>query len=336
MIDYFCRMQNYSFVIPVYNRPGEIRELLESMVLLDFDRDFEVVIVEDGSEITAEAVVSEFSEKLQISYYQKPNSGPGNSRNYGMLKAKGNYFIILDSDVLLPPQYLQAVDSFLKTGFFHCFGGADAAHPDFSPLQKAIDYVMTSPLTTGGIRGSSHQKFEPRSFNMGISKEAFEKTGGFGRIHPGEDPDLSQRIRKAGYKTTFIPDAYVFHKRRISWEKFYTQVRKFGLVRPVLTKWHPGSGRLAYWFPLFFIGFVLISIGLAWISVYFLLPLLLYLLAIGIDSGFKNKSMAIGFMSLLAVFIQFGGYGLGFFQSYCTVHILRKSPEKAFPFLFFD
>lgn len=329
---------NYSFIVPVYNRPQEIRELLESMVKLDFDNEFEIVIIEDGSENTSKHVVSDFSEVLQIAYYYKENSGPGDSRNYGMARAKGNYFIILDSDCLLPPHYLSTVDSFLVNNFHHCFGGADAAHEGFSSLQKAINYVMTSFLTTGGIRGNkkSLQKFEPRSFNMGISERAFQETGGFGKIHPGEDPDLSQRILKAGYHTVFIPDAFVYHKRRISWQKFYNQVKKFGLARPILNRWHPSSAKITFWFPTLFIVFVALSLVAAIIVDFlFLLPLLVYLLLIFIDSSIKNHSVYIGLLSVFAVFIQFFGYGWAFLKSFWFMAILNKEPEKQFPFLFF-
>ncbi|MCK5906773.1 MAG: glycosyltransferase family 2 protein, partial [Flavobacteriales bacterium] len=186
-------MLSYSFIIPVFNRPNEIRELLESFNEVEFDRDYEIVIVEDGSTEKSDAIIEEYGKDLNISYYFKPNSGPGDSRNYGMERAKGNYFIVLDSDVILPPNYLLEVDKFLNTKFVHAFGGPDDAHASFSDLQKAINFAMTSFLTTGGIRGGKKQvgKFQPRSFNMGISKDAFEATGGYGKIHPGEDPDLT-------------------------------------------------------------------------------------------------------------------------------------------------
>ncbi len=329
----------YSFIIPVYNRPQEIRELLESFKEVRFPRPYEILIVEDGSSETSEAVISEFREDLQISYYFKENSGPGPSRNYGMERAKGNYCIILDSDCLLPPHYLETVDAFLTNEFFHCFGGADAAHESFTSLQKAINYVMTSFFTTGGIRGSqkSVQQFEPRSFNMGISAEAFQKTKGFGKIHPGEDPDLSQRIRKAGYRTTFLPGAYVYHKRRISWKKFYTQVKKFGLVRPILNSWHPGTAKITFWFPtlfvLFVIGSVLLTALLDW---RFIAPLALYMLLLFVDSTIKNKSPLIGGMSVVALFVQFFGYGLAFLKSTFYIGWLKKDPKQQFPNLFFD
>ncbi|GER60863.1 glycosyltransferase [Patiriisocius marinus] len=328
----------YSFIIPVYNRPQEITELLESFSLLKFDRSFEIVIIEDGSTEPSNEIVSQFSDQLTISYYSKPNSGPGDSRNYGMRKATGNYFIILDSDCILPPEYLYTVDNFLKQTYIDCFGGADAAHKSFTALQKAINYTMTSLFTTGGIRGSKKavQKFEPRSFNMGISQRAFEATTGFARIHPGEDPDLSHRIKKAGFETVFIPGAAVFHKRRISWKKFYQQVRKFGLVRPILSKWHPISSKITFWFPTLFVVFVLASILLAlsfgWLL---LLPLIAYCLLIFLDSSIKNKNIYIGLLSVVAMFVQFVGYGIAFWKSTLYIHILGKDPEVTFPKLFF-
>lgn len=305
---------------------------------MDFDASYEIVIVEDGSSESAEKVIAEFSETLNVSYYFKPNSGPGDSRNFGMQKAKGNYFIILDSDCLLPPHYLKTVQSFLSQNFVNCYGGADAAHQSFSPLQKAINYVMTSFITTGGIRGSekSVSNFEPRSFNMGISKEAFLKTGGFAKIHPGEDPDLSQRIIKAGFETAFVPDAYVYHKRRISWNKFYTQVKKFGMVRPILNSWHPQASKISFWFPSCFVFFVISSVIMALlVDLKWFLPLLGYMVLIFIDSSYRNSSVYIGALSVIAVFVQFFGYGLAFLKSTFYIALLKKDPQKQFPSLFF-
>src|SRR5690554_2723960 len=226
----------FSFIVPVYNRPDEISELLQSLSLQDFDKPFEVVIVEDGSTESSEEIVDRFKDTLPITYLKKENSGPGSSRNYGMQRAKGNYFIILDSDCLVPPHYLSLVQNTLKTDFVDCYGGPDAAHPSFSNIQKAINYAMTSMLTTGGIRGNrmARDRFQPRSFNMGISRAAFERTEGFGNIHPGEDPDLTFRIWEAGFGTRLLTGAYVYHKRRIDWNKFFVQVKKFGMVRPIL------------------------------------------------------------------------------------------------------
>lgn len=329
---------SYSIIVPVYNRPNEIDELLESLLHQDFKKEYEIVIVEDGSNESSDKIIEKYLPKLNIKYFYKDNSGPGNSRNYGMGKATGNYFIILDSDVILPPHYLSEIDVFLENTYLDCFGGADAAHDSFTALQKAINYTMTSLFTTGGIRGSekSIQKFEPRSFNMGISKEAFEATQGFSRIHPGEDPDLSQRIIKAGFTTGFLPNAFVYHKRRISWKKFYTQVKKFGTARPFLSKWHPTTEKITFWFPTLFVFFVLFSIALSiLINPLVLLPLGFYLGLILLDSTVKNKSLFVGLLSIFAVFVQFFGYGLAFLKSTFYIKILGRDPEKQFPKMFF-
>jgi glycosyltransferase involved in cell wall biosynthesis len=329
----------FSFVVPVYNRPGEIRDLLQSMLSLDFEEDYEVVIVEDGSSDPCRKVLQDFEGLIDISYYYKPNSGPGDSRNFGMRKAKGNYFLILDSDVLLPPHYLREVESFLKDNYVDCFGGPDAAHSSFSGIQKAINYAMTSTLTTGGIRGNKKavDKFQPRSFNMGISKAAFETSGGFGNIHPGEDPDLSLRLEKLEFTTALIPDAAVYHKRRIDWEKFYRQVRKFGKVRPILNRWHPGSAKITYWFPSVFISGLLFSIVLlllGWPLLFWVF--VVYFVIIAIDATIKNKSFYIGIAAVVATFIQFWGYGTGFLESVWKLYFMKMSPQTAFPNLFFN
>jgi glycosyltransferase involved in cell wall biosynthesis len=328
----------YSFIIPVYNRPDEIQELLSSMKKLNFSKPFEIVIIEDGSNFTSEHVVSKFQKKLNISYFKKQNTGPGDSRNYGMQKAKGNYFLILDSDCILPDNYLKKVDESIIKNFIHCFGGPDAAHESFSDIQKAINYVMTSFFTTGGIRGGKKSigKFQPRSFNMGLSKEAFIETQGFGKIHPGEDPDLTIRLWKKGYETRLIKEAYVFHKRRISWMKFYDQVKKFGKCRPILNTWHPETKKITYWFPtLFVIGVILSLISLFFSSYILLFIFIFYVTLIFVDSSIKNKSFKIGLLSLLALFIQFFGYGIGFFKSTIKVGVLKQKPQDAFPMLFF-
>ena len=239
------KISDISFIIPVYNRPDEVEELMDSFLELDGEKSFEIVIIEDGSSLTSEGVLKAYRDQLNISYFFKQNSGPGDSRNYGMERAQGNYFIILDSDCILPKNYMTEVMASLKANYVDCFGGPDAAHESFSNLQKAINFSMTSILTTGGIRGKKESvgKFQPRSFNMGLSKKAFEATGGFGTIHPGEDPDLSIRLESLGFETALYPEVKVFHKRRISWSKFYTQVYKFGMVRSILNKWHPHTKR---------------------------------------------------------------------------------------------
>ncbi|WP_111659228.1 glycosyltransferase [Olleya aquimaris] len=327
-----------SFIIPVYNRPNEIEELLESFSKLEGTHDYEIVIVEDGSSLTSKAVIDKYNKQLNISYYYKSNSGPGDSRNYGMSKAKGNYFIILDSDCLLPSQYLNTVIDSLHSEYVDCFGGPDKSHHSFSNIQKAIDFSMTSFITTGGIRGGkrSVNQFQPRSFNMGLSKTAFEATHGFGNIHPGEDPDLSIRLWSLGFKTKLIPEAYVYHKRRISWSKFYKQVYKFGSVRPILNSWHPQTKKLTYWFPTLFCLAVLVAIIFTFFNIN--LPiylLLLYYVAVFILALIKTKSLVIALQAWLALSIQFIGYGYGFLKSTLLLYFKNSKPEIIFPDLFF-
>ncbi|PKP24141.1 MAG: glycosyl transferase family 2 [Bacteroidetes bacterium HGW-Bacteroidetes-2] len=328
-----------SFIVPVYNRPEEIHELLESFVMQNEPSKYEIVIVEDGSNETSEKIVDSFKNKLQISYYFKPNTGPGDSRNFGMNKAKGNFFILLDSDCILPPNYVCALNEALSIKQIECFGGPDAAHNNFSDLQKAINYTMTSYLTTGGIRGKNNavHKFEPRSFNMGLSKKAFEATGGFGKIHPGEDPDLSLRLRKAGFESHFIKEVFVYHKRRISWSSFYKQVKKFGLVRPILSSWHPESAKITFWFPSFFVLFFFFSIFCLFFGFWqFILILGVYFLLIFIDSSRANNNIKIGLLSVKAICFQFLGYGLAFLKSTFFIRFLKQDPKRKFPELFFD
>jgi dephospho-CoA kinase len=328
----------FSIIIPVYNRPDEINELLESLIQSTYTSDYEIVIVEDGSTITCQDVVQKFTDRLSISYYSKPNSGPGDSRNFGMKKAKGNYCIIFDSDCIIPNQYLSQVEKELKSKYVDCFGGPDKALKSFSNIQKAINFAMTSFLTTGGIRGGSEKidKFQPRSFNMGISKKAFEVSKGFGNIHPGEDPDLSIRLWKLGYETRLFSSAFVYHKRRIDWDKFSIQVSKFGKARPILNSWYPEYKKITYWFPsLFIIGFV-ISFALLFVLFdWFLKFYFLYFVIIFIVSSIQNRNPIIGLLSIVAVWKQFFGYGIGFLKSFYKINILGKQPQEAFPELFF-
>lgn len=328
----------FSFIIPVYNRPDEIDELLQSLVHQTYTDDFEIVVVEDGSTVNCQDVVNKYLNQLNVSYYFKKNSGPGDSRNYGMKVAKGNYFIILDSDCIIPENYLVEVDMFLTNNYVDCFGGPDAAHDSFSDVQKAINQTMTSVLTTGGIRGASEKlgKFQPRSFNMGISKEAFEASGGFGKIHPGEDPDLSIRLWKMNFKTALIPNAHVFHKRRIDWEKFYKQVNKFGKARPILNQRYPEYSKITYWFPaVFMVGFYIsVLFVIVGINVFFYCYLL-YFLTLFIETLVKTKNLKIGFLTIIATFIQFFGYGAGFLYSYFLLNIKKQDPELAMPEMFF-
>lgn len=329
----------FSFIIPVFNRPQEVQELLESLAVSSYKKEFEVVIIEDGSTATCEDIVQKYLEKLDISYFYKNNSGPGDSRNYGMQKAKGDYFIIFDSDCIIPADYLEKVEKQLAGAYVDCYGGPDKALASFSKIQISINFAMTSFLTTGGIRGGSEKinTFQPRSFNMGLSKKAFLDSKGFGTIHPGEDPDLVLRLWKLGYKTQLFENCFVYHKRRIDWDKFEKQVVKFGKVRPILNSWHPQYTKPTFWFPsIFIVGFFL-SILLLLLAID--LPLKLYFVyffLIFIASSIVNRNITIGFLSVKAVLKQFYGYGFGFLESFFKVVILKKNPQETFPELFFE
>jgi glycosyltransferase involved in cell wall biosynthesis len=328
----------FSLIIPIFNRPEEIEELLQSLLVQDFKNSFEVVIVEDGSSLSCREIVEKFQSKLDISYYFKPNSGPGDSRNYGMNVAKGDYFIIFDSDCIIPPHYLSEVEKALHLNFTDCFGGPDKALDSFSDVQKAINFAMTSFITTGGIRGGSEtiDKFQPRSFNMGLSRKAFEASGGFAKIHPGEDPDLSIRLWDLGFETKLIPEAFVYHKRRIDWVKFYKQVNKFGKARPILNHWYPKYSKITYFFPSGFLLGMVLAIVTAILKSYILIFIftiyfeLLFILAL-----LQTKSFKIGLLAVFATLIQFYGYGIGFLKSFILIQIFKQKPEKAFPELFF-
>lgn len=328
----------FSIIIPVYNRPQEIQELLASCVDVTGINCCEIVIVEDGSEQTCQSIVETYKRDLNLSYYFKTNSGPGDSRNYGMRKAKTDYFIILDSDVLLPKNYIINIKNHLNLHFVHCFGGPDKAHQSFSEVQKAINYSMTSFWTTGGVRGREKQKkgFQPRSFNMGLSKKAFQDSGGFSSIHPGEDPDLSLRLKELGYQTDLFSDCYVYHKRRINWQKFANQVYKFGLVRPILNLWHPNSHKMIFYLPsVFSLGF-LFAIGLILLDVYVLFLVYgFYFIFVLIDAFVQTKSLKIACYAVWAICIQFFGYGFAFLKSSLALYIFKHKPEKKYPFLFY-
>ena len=309
---------DFSIIIPVYNRPQEIEELLNSLTQQDFKDDFEVIIVEDGSTVKADEIVKSFQDQLNIHYFFKENSGAGFSRNFGMQKAKGNYFIILDSDVILPQHYLSAIKNKLISNFTDAFGGPDKAHKSFTNLQKAINYSMTSVLTTGGIRGKKKAvgKFQPRSFNMGLSKKAFEITGGYSAMKAGEDIDLTFRLWENGFETQLIEEAYVYHKRRTSISQFFKQTFAFGTARPILNTKYPSTKKLTYWFPsLFVIGLILAIIFNFWGYSLLLNIFIGYFIALSIDSTIENKNLVVGILSIITSIVQFFGYGLGFLKS---------------------
>jgi glycosyltransferase involved in cell wall biosynthesis len=308
----------FSIIIPVYNRPQEIEELLESLTKQDFSDSFEVLVVEDGSTEKSENIVETYKNKLDLKYFFKENSGAGDSRNFGMQQATGNYFIILDSDVIVPKQYVSEVAKGLNENYTDAFGGPDAAHKSFTSLQKAINYSMTAVLTTGGIRGKKKAvgKFQPRSFNLGLSKTAFSKTNGFSKLKVGEDIDLTFRLWEARMETQLIEKAFVYHKRRSTIKQFFKQTFAFGTARPQLNKRYPETAKLTYWFPsLFIMGFDISVIAAifgfwqlaAFYGCYFVLLFL--------DSLFQNKSITVALLSIITTFTQHLGYGLGFLES---------------------
>ena len=354
----------YSFIIPVYNRPDEVDELLDSLTRQTL-RDFEVVIVEDGSAVPCKEIVDQYADRLAICYYYKENSGPGQTRNYGVKRANGEYMIILDSDCIIPEGYLEAVEEELVRKKADAFGGPDRAHDSFTDVQKAINYAMTSFFTTGGIRGGKKKldKFYPRSFNMGVRKEVYQALGGFSKMRFGEDIDFSIRIFKGGYVCRLFPEAWVWHKRRTDLKKFFKQVHNSGIARINLYKKYPESLKLVHMLPaVFTLGVVfllllfMVGLGLMafnWLGIMAsavedasmlhvgvflgglvclcsLLPLLILSLVICIDSAYRNRSLWIGLLSVPASFIQLTGYGSGFLRAWWKRCVRGKSEFSAF------
>lgn len=322
----------FSFVIPLFNRPEEINELLQSLSKIK-GSNFEVIVVEDGSEIDSKSIVEKYLQTLSIKYFFKENSGPGQSRNFGADKAIGNYLIFLDSDCIVPPHYLQTVELFLENNAVDLFGGPDKAHHSFSNLQKAINYSMTSLLTTGGIRGKSESvsSFHPRSFNMGVKKYVFSKIGGFGTMRFGEDLDLSLRILNAGYNSFLIKDAFVYHKRRSNLRQFFKQIYNSGYARIHLTELHPGTLKWIHFLPTVFTLSFLACIILSFFwSFLFILPFVIYAIAICIHSGIENRSLIVSILSIPASFTQHFAYGLGFIDGFISRVVLKKDKKGAF------
>jgi len=314
-----------SIIIPVFNRPDELRELLQSLAA-QTDKDFEVIVVEDGSEKRSDGIIPQFSDSLDIRYFYKENSGPGLSRNYGCERAKSIFFVFLDSDCVLPEHYINTLKPHIDQ--IDAFGGPDRALPTFTPIQKAISYSMTSPLTTGGIRGgkASLEKFHPRSFNMGFSRKVWKTTGGFSSMRFGEDVDLSIRIFDHGFRAILIPECYVYHKRRTDFKKFFKQVYNSGIARINLYKRHPKSLKLVHFFPAAFVVYQVLSIPHAIYHQDFrvLWPTIIYLMAILLHAGIESASIKQGLLSMTASVVQLTGYGSGFIVGFVRRIILRQ------------
>lgn len=362
----------YSLIIPVYNRPDEVRELLDSLLEQHY-KDFEVVVVEDGSSLPCREVVAGYAGRLDVRYYAKENSGPGQSRNYGAERSSGDYLIVLDSDCVLPPGYLEAVDAELRREPSDAFGGPDRAHASFTPVQKAINYSMTSFFTTGGIRGGKKKldKFYPRSFNMGMRRDVYRRLGGFSRMRFGEDIDFSIRIFKAGCSCRLFPEAWVWHKRRTDLRKFFKQVHNSGIARIHLYKKYPESLKAVHLLPAVFtlgVGLLLCAclagcLGsmwvfqiehdylyapqgldglpvhrhlfglLAWLP---LVPLLLFALLIGVDASCRCRSLRVGVLSVGASFVQLTGYGSGFLRAWWQRCVLGREASFAYHDTFYQ
>ncbi len=365
------RCMKYSLIIPVYNRPEEVDELLDSIVGQTF-ADFEVLVVEDGSDRPCRDVVEKYAGRLAVRYCAKPNSGPGQTRNYGAERSRGEYLIVLDSDCVLPPGYLQAVDDELRREPADAFGGPDRAHESFTPVQKAIGYAMTSFFTTGGIRGGKRKmdKFYPRSFNMGVRADVYRRLGGFSKMRFGEDIDFSIRIFKAGCRCRLFPAAWVWHKRRTDLKKFFKQVHNSGIARINLYKKYPESLKMVHLLPaLFTVGAVLLLlaalagwIGSVWVfqmahrypyavempwlaghtplfhalSWLPLLPLLLFALLVGTDAAVRNRSLKVGLLAVGASVVQLAGYGTGFLRAWWLRCVLGRDEFSAFENNFYE
>ena len=317
----------YSIIVPVYNRPGEVKELLESLSAQTV-KPFELVIIEDGSKERCDHLLDHYRSFFAIHYYYKENSGRSDTRNYGMARANGDYLLFFDSDVILPPFYFEKLEAAMAADYCDCFGGPDAADESFSDMQKAVSHAMTSFWTTGGIRGGKAvmEKFCPRTFNMGLSKAVYQKVGDF-KDMMGEDIDLSIRIRNAGFRTRLIREVFVYHKRRIDLRRFYKQVNNFGQARIWLQLIHPGSLKLVHTAPaaMLVMGVMLLiaSLFFPWLL---LLPLLYFMLIL-VDSLLKNKSLKVAVLSVMAAAVQIAGYGMGFLKALWFKMILKQPLE---------
>lgn len=323
-----------SIVVAIFNRKDELFELLNSLIA-QTDKDFEVIIVDDGSFVDLLPTVETFKEMLNIHYFKKANSGPGLSRNYGANRAKNDWLVFVDSDVIVEKDYIENIKKNLEKTECAAFGGADKAHKGFNILQKAISYSMTSVFTTGGIRGSKKAvtRFQPRSFNMGVNKEIFLKIGGFSEMRIGEDPDLSMTIWEKGYKTAFFDDIDVYHKRRTDLGKFSKQVYQFGCARPILNQRHPDYVKPTFWFPtLFLLGYVTGILEYFLLQKGFVLACYgFYTLVIFLHALYLTKNIAIAAQAIITTYIQMFSYGYGFLESWIKLNVLKMKPEDAFP-----
>lgn len=326
----------YSIIIPVYNRPDEVDELLLSLTDQTY-KNFEIILVEDGSLNTCAHIKDKYQPTLAIHYLYQDNTGPGPARNFGAAKSTGDYLIFLDSDCIIPPMYLEEVEKELNHDPSDAFGGADRADDSFTPIQKAINYSMTSFFTTGGIRGGKKQldRFYPRSFNLGVKHEVFDDLGGFAEMRFGEDIDFSIRVIAAGYTSRLFPQSWVYHKRRTNLNKFFKQVFNSGIARINLYKKYPETLKAIHLLPAVFTVGLTGLLACSFLSVFFLFPVLLYALILFIDASVKTHSLYIGLLSVNAAFVQLMAYGSGFLAAYWKVLVLKNNYAKAFSHTFY-
>ncbi len=306
----------FSIIVPVYNRPDEVADLLSSLAAQS-DKGFETVIVEDGSTVDCRRQCEAFRREANVKYYYKENEGRSIARNYGLERAGGDYFVFVDSDCILPPDYIASLRKALAENPADCFGGPDAAHESFTDTQKAINFAMTSFLTTGGIRGGkvSMEKFTPRTFNMGYSREVWEKVGGFREMF-SEDIDMSTRVRLAGFRIALYPDVAVYHKRRVDFRKFWKQVHIFGMSRITLKLLYPGSLKAVHCLPALFVIFAVAMIIGSFFKWWLILPLAAYILTLWIWGMISTRSVKVGTLGVGAAMVQLFGYGTGFIRAY--------------------
>ncbi len=327
-------MNSISIIIAIFNRKDELFELLQSLSF-QTDKEFEIIIVDDGSKIDLKPTVEIFQESLDIHYFRKENSGPGLSRNYGAKRAKNEWLVFVDSDVIVEKDYIENIRGNISEIPCDAFGGADKAHKGFNIIQKAISYSMTSVFTTGGIRGNKKAvtKFQPRSFNMGVRKSAFEQVGGFSNMRIGEDPDLSMTLWENGFTTAFFDDIGVYHKRRVDFGKFSKQVYQFGCARPILNQRHQDYVKISFAFPsLFLLGYIFGFLEYFILGRGFILALFgFYTFLVFFHALYKTKNISIASMAVISTYIQMFSYGYGFLKSWILLNIFRMKPEEAFP-----
>jgi len=335
--------QKFSIIIPSFNRVDEITALLVSMEELRFPRSqFELIIADDGSTDETLHFIKSYSSAsgLNLILVSQSNQGPGAARNLGVAAASGDFFIFIDSDVTVPGHWLEEISKQLQLEGGQAFGGPDTYRDDFPALLKAINHSMNSFLTTGGLRGKkgkSLARYYPRSFNMGLSRALWEKTGGFSKLRHGQDIEFSHRLHQAGAKILFIPKAFVFHKRRTSLKKFFKQVFNWGVARINLYKMNPSMLEPLHALPaVASAGYLLLSLMaffhpvLKQIWLVFSAFGLLLLLFSSAQALRQYRSIAVALYVPLVIPIQIFGYGIGFIYNFIRRVIFRKNLTTGF------